>query len=491
MNTTDEKNVSPEPIRIAIVCLFFNAGETTRAVEIAKALQSCNSHRQPLELQFFSSLYSADSYQNLIVQADFAPHQITYVGKGLSNAQWQEIQAREHAGGEFFLPHEQHDVLQMLLAMKQALGQYQPTCVVHGFTHNLDGPVAASLLDIPHVLYLPVPNSVDFFQEHIVTDVPPAWMPYLSWWCPLQWRRALIHALAFSPHLPSFHSPRTVRAAAVEAGWHGSPRHGMLTDLLASDLVLVNDLPGNFDGIPLPKNHLVTGPIFAQTEMSNHDNKDPMDPRIAELFGSDDDTGDISPHNPRPIKVFIAMGSSGHQDDLVQAIAAVNTPDYHTVALVPPSVGTVEEIRAQVMAASSDQHSISPTLYLTHQFVPSALVNPLADVAILHGGQGTVQTALASGTPIVGVAVTLDQEFNLARVQERGAGIQIPPAQWQAATIQEAVQHVTATDSSYRPGAAAVQREILEAPPGAQVAAEAIWDFARSAQATRATAPPQ
>jgi UDP:flavonoid glycosyltransferase YjiC (YdhE family) len=58
--------------------------------------------------------------------------------------------------------------------------------------------------------------------------------------------------------------------------------------------------------------------------------------------------------------------------------------------------------------------------------LPSHLVMPLVDLAIIHGGQGSVQTAVASGTPIIGFPLQTEQMFNLELIHQQGAGINMP-----------------------------------------------------------------
>ena len=47
----------------------------------------------------------------------------------------------------------------------------------------------------------------------------------------------------------------------------------------------------------------------------------------------------------------------------------------------------------------------------------------MVDVAVIHGGQGSVQTAIASGTPLVGIPLHVEQGLNVAMIERHGAGI--------------------------------------------------------------------
>ena len=58
--------------------------------------------------------------------------------------------------------------------------------------------------------------------------------------------------------------------------------------------------------------------------------------------------------------------------------------------------------------------------------LPSHKVMPLCDLAIIHGGQGSVQTAIASGTPVIGFPLQPEQNLNLQLIEDHGAGYNLP-----------------------------------------------------------------
>jgi UDP:flavonoid glycosyltransferase YjiC (YdhE family) len=110
--------------------------------------------------------------------------------------------------------------------------------------------------------------------------------------------------------------------------------------------------------------------------------------------------------------------------------------------------------------ARSKMFASPSCISLTQDFVPAKLIASMVDVVVAHGGQGTVQNALAAGTPIVGVAMQWEQEFNLDQVVKKGAAIRIPKDSWTVATIRQAVTEVLETDS-YQLSARCLQQEIL------------------------------
>ena len=74
---------------------------------------------------------------------------------------------------------------------------------------------------------------------------------------------------------------------------------------------------------------------------------------------------------------------------------------------------------------------------------------PMVDLAVIHGGQGSVQTAVASGTPVIGFPLQTEQMFNLELIQRHGAGINLPLQRLsQPERVREAVSTML-SDTSY------------------------------------------
>jgi UDP:flavonoid glycosyltransferase YjiC (YdhE family) len=53
--------------------------------------------------------------------------------------------------------------------------------------------------------------------------------------------------------------------------------------------------------------------------------------------------------------------------------------------------------------------------------LPSHKIMPLVDLAVTAGGQGSVQCAMAAGTPLIGIPLQPEQDTNVHLLQEKGA----------------------------------------------------------------------
>lgn len=104
--------------------------------------------------------------------------------------------------------------------------------------------------------------------------------------------------------------------------------------------------------------------------------------------------------------------------------------------------------------------------------LPNHRIMPAVDVAVTMGGQGTVQTALASGTPLVGIPLHPEQELNVDLAARHGAGLAVAPRHVDSPRLTEAVRRVLA-DRRFAEGAAKV-RGWYAGVEGAGEAARAI-----------------
>ncbi len=113
--------------------------------------------------------------------------------------------------------------------------------------------------------------------------------------------------------------------------------------------------------------------------------------------------------------------------------------------------------------------------------LPNHAVMPSVDVAVTMGGQGSVQTAMASGTPVIGIPLHPEQELNVDLAVRHGAGLAMAPRHVDTPRLTDAVRRVLG-DPRFA-AAAARRRENYAGVDGAANAALAIrrWLAAGSA----------
>jgi len=144
-----------------------------------------------------------------------------------------------------------------------------------------------------------------------------------------------------------------------------------------------------------PPDHFYIGPLFARLSM-------PIPDKAVEVF------------NRPGTNVFLSMGSSAQPKILKTAIDTLCNSNYNTV------------IATTLILDPKELEPLPENVY-ADRFLPALEVNKMADVAVTHGGQGTIQTACKAGTPIIGVALQFEQQANLDMIVRAGMGVRILP----------------------------------------------------------------
>ena len=115
--------------------------------------------------------------------------------------------------------------------------------------------------------------------------------------------------------------------------------------------------------------------------------------------------------------------------------------------------------------------------------LPNHRVMPHVDVAVTMGGQGTVQTAMASGTPLVGLPLHGEQELNVALAVRQGMARALSPRWADSEQLTQAVQRLV--DDPQAKHQAMRVRDLYAQVDGATQAAAEIDRFVQArAQAT-------
>jgi UDP:flavonoid glycosyltransferase YjiC (YdhE family) len=197
---------------------------------------------------------------------------------------------------------------------------------------------------------------------------------------------------------------------ATELGVEGVPS---LAALLLGDLSLVPEVP---EVLGIPSDELAAwrpgkgyransrlsaiGPLFAQLDL-------PMPVRVQKFLD-----------RPGPT-IYLAMTSTP-ADRVRTAIADLSRLDVRILV-----AGTIHELG-----------DLATDRILIEGVLPSHLVMPQVDLAVTTGGQGSVQTAIASGTPLLGIPLHIEQDLNIALVERLGAARRARPGTLTALATQ-------------------------------------------------------
>ena len=223
--------------------------------------------------------------------------------------------------------------------------------------------------------------------------------------------------------------------------------------MLKSDIYLVNDLPVYYQTNNYEKNVVFTGPIYAMEKSEQIE-----DEGILHI---------LDKSNKRK-KLFCTLGSSGSKKELLEVIKMLNTSvglKYSGIVLSPASVCPIEEASTQLK---------NPNIYITDKFVPAKQINKQVDAVICHGGQGTLQTAITSATPIIGVATQPEQKVNLEHIEQFGSAIRIPSRAWNHKIIGRELERMFSNYKTFKMKAELLKAE-YEAMNPEKIIGECVW----------------
>jgi len=422
---------------VRIVCFphFYYLSEVSRLVEIGHALRGLGQ-----DVVFFSH---GGGYEYVAREAGF---EVISVEPHMSPQRAADYMAfnRGEKGNPFRDSFFTDNELQAYVPSEtDALRQARADAVLIGW--NLPSYLSAPLAGIPVFVQQPGPFTAPFFDRKMgvfqpslfgaARRLPLNWL--VNWWVP----RTKIWLAPFN---------RMAEAL-------GLPHWKSTLDLMAGDLTLVMDAP-EILGIPPAELHTY------QPEHPQFFHRPPVyrygGPCFARLPG--DVPASIRAHfdTLRP-KLYCAMGVSGSPHVLQDVIEIVNELALQAVIVTTTILPKFRELESERILLTSH--------------APAHLVNPLADIAITHGGAGTVQTAIHAGTPLVGIPMHLEQTGNLSLVTRQGAGLMLSKWDLNQRSLGRALERLL-TDASLRKNMLRL-KTLQDKLDGPAIAAQEIMNY--------------
>jgi UDP:flavonoid glycosyltransferase YjiC (YdhE family) len=170
--------------------------------------------------------------------------------------------------------------------------------------------------------------------------------------------------------------------------------------------------------------------------------------------------------------------------DAVRAFLAGGRPVIYvaitssTAALVRKVVHALCRLDARILVAATthDLTDLASDQILVAGLLPSHLVMPDVDLAVIAGGQGSVQTALAAGVPLIGLPLQPEQDANITFAQRQGVARLVPQDFADPPALAEAARGLLASDAARRN--ARRLKQIFAAVDGPAAAADAVLELA-------------
>lgn len=217
-------------------------------------------------------------------------------------------------------------------------------------------------------------------------------------------------------------------------------------ELWTGDLTLVSDFK-EFLGIEAteeyPKENFV-GPVMDRIEAD-------LDEDVKRHLDTDKKT------------IFFSMGSSGQPELFKNILEVLGKTNYHVVASF---TSILDE---------NDLPEVADNILLK-KFVPGLTVNEMVDVAVLHGGQGTIYTAAYAGRPVIGIPMQYEQQWNINCLSRHGSAKQLSKKFFKGKKLLRALEQIFDNYDSYYQPAQKLSQELPE-PKGAKNTAKRMEEF--------------
>jgi UDP:flavonoid glycosyltransferase YjiC (YdhE family) len=418
-----------------MICLLPNCcflSETSRIIEIHRALRRRGvpvrvaTHGGPHERELTAAGLEFDLIGPRVGRQRSVDFVRSVPGIGpRDQSMWtdDELRAYARAEADYF---REHDV----------------RAVVTGWT--LTALLSGRLVGIPVVTEHAGAFIPPLFERGLLPEPSrPAGLP-LERWLPARVRRAMFN---LGLERLDYYTGGFNRVAA-ELGVEGVPS---FPALLLGDLTLVTEIPEVL-GVSRaeidewrPRNPRryrrgtrlrATGPLYAKLDT-------PLPEPIDRLL---DERGPV---------IYVAITSSTPQ--LVRDVVAALRP-LGAIILVAATVHDLADLADEKVHIGG--------------ILPSHEIMPRVALAVTAGGQGSVQTALASGTPLIGIPLQPEQDTNVVLAERVGAARRVPLAQAGSPALT-AIATKLLTDPTARAAAQRI-RELYAKTAGADLAAEAI-----------------
>ena len=423
-------------IRIVIATIFQNGGDATRAIEIAKIIKEYEPDNYDTEIIFISR---GSKFEKVVEQLGFKVFKATPKMKGIKFQDDFKTKFGDIIG-------DKNLAIEILKGEIDAYKKLQPDILLYGFW-----PIGsiAQKIKIPNtktIAFLPLPLTETFidYVESFPDEIPLARLPKII-------QKVIIKSL---PKKIMLNNPalkhKSIQYAARKMGYKGTINNTF--EMLQSDKYLINDFPVFYDTKSFSENVIFTGPLYSKIGKGKIEDKKILD---------------ILDTKNKRIKIFCTLGSSGNKADLLEIIKVFNEgkgQNWSGIILSPEAICSIDEARNLLN---------NDNVYITDKFVPAKEINKKVDLVICHGGQGTVQTAITSGTPLVGIATQPEQQINLEHLEKFGMGIRIPKWKWNNKNIRSAVIKIISNDKYHKK--AQELKRVSEQLNTKKIIADNIW----------------
>lgn len=370
-----------------------NLAETTRTLEIAKAC------RDIFDIVFVS--YGGE-FENLIEKEGFV---IRHLEPNLTPEKIEHLYKVDQGQkfGYFFSTKEVEEQVKNEIALFQEL---KPIAVVTGV--NFSNSISCRVTRIPLIWLTHSTWMIQsMYNAGLASYVDMLDLPVI---------RLLPERLLISLSKKMFSlSNLYARPYDKVAQRYGLNPFKTMERLWEGDYNLLAE-PEEFCELELPQTYHYIGPLIGR-----------LDSPIPEDI--------LNMKKGKPI-VYFAMGSSGQPKVIAKIVEGFESKPYRVIA---PVKRLLQNIDVKI-----------PSNVILTDWLPAHKVNPMADISVIHGGIGTVMTACLAGTPVVGVSMQPEQEFNIDCLVRKGFALRIRKNSFTPEKLSNAIDKLLADKEAQR-----------------------------------------
>lgn len=407
-----------------------NLGDFTRALETAKGMK-----RSGMDVKFFNH---GGIHNHMIAKAGIEELDL------YPELTWEQHQIimdinRYKVKVGTPLPVSTDQWIKMAEADLEALEDYKPDGVYAGL--NLSCMISVPYAKLPMVTQVPTVNCPAFIEKEMYNMPNTMERNFLMQRVvPDFIKRKLMKKVLLGDSAKA--SLTTFNEARKHFGL--KPIYNIV-NLVKGDITLLPDLPilSGLKEEDLTDGYYYSAPIFSKMDM-------PIPEEVKKVF------------NRPGLNIFCSLGSSGYPETLKLIIKTLKTVEHFNIVCTTTSILEPEELGQNTER------------FYACKFLPAHLVNEMADIAVLHGGQGTIQTAVWAGTPVVGIGFQAEQQANIDGLVRAKMAVRIPIFSATPKRILKAVN--TVSKKEYLDNALIIKNKV-HATDGVAKSVELMNDF--------------
>lgn len=356
------------------------APATFNLAETSRMVEIAKELRSDFDCQFFG--YSV-KFSKLITDNNFQFQLCTPV---LSEKEIEQIMALDQMKG-IKNPFNKQMVEMRVRNELELLTKLKPKMILTGT--NLTIFLSARIAKIPLTYVKPYALSVPYYIEKMKNK--GHWIDFLITrvkWIPRSFKEV---ANQYKLQLPQ----RTL-------------------ELLEGDYNMITTSELFYDAKSLPANYFPVGPIYAKLD-------EQLSTEILDF---------ISTAKKKQKKlIYFAAGSSGNRNFVKNILHVLTKQNFYVIAPV------------NIYFTVDDKKEYNNNI-LCCDWLPAHLVSRAVDFSVIHGGEGTVQTACDSGKPFIGFGLQMEQKINLSYCENYGNAIQLKKSQVNSKIFKKAMKDI-------------------------------------------------